>query len=78
MALAVANTWFKKSDGKLVTYESGGCKTVVDYILVRKSERSLLKNVTVMRGESCSLQHRLLVCMTELKDCTEKEHNLCE
>ena len=36
MDLAVANTWFKKHDQKLVTYESGGCKTVVDYILVRK------------------------------------------
>ena len=45
MDLTVANTWFQKSEGKLVTHESGGCKTVVDYILVRKSERSLLKNV---------------------------------
>ena len=43
MDLVVANTWFEKSEGKLVTYEFGGCKTVVDYLLARKSGRSLLK-----------------------------------
>ena len=36
MDLAVANTWFMKEEGKLVTYESGGCRTVVDYCLTRK------------------------------------------
>jgi len=25
--LKVANTWFKKDDEKLITYESGGCKS---------------------------------------------------
>ena len=73
MNLAVANTWFQKDVGKLVTYESGGCKTVVDYILIRKSERNLLRNVTVMRGESCLQQHKLLVCMLELKECVKKK-----
>ena len=28
MKLVVANTWFKKEDHRLVTYESGGCRTV--------------------------------------------------
>ena len=37
--LAVLNTWFKKKEKSLVTYENGECKTVVDYILSRKSER---------------------------------------
>jgi len=32
--LKVANTWFNKDDKKLITYESGGCKAVIDYILV--------------------------------------------
>lgn len=72
MDLAVANTWFQKTDGKLVTYDSGGCKSVVDYILVRKNERCLLRNVTVMRGEACLQQHKLLVCMLELKEGSRK------
>ena len=37
--LAVLNTWFKKEERRLFTYESGGCRTVVDYILSRKSEK---------------------------------------
>ena len=36
--LAVLNTWFKKEARRLFTYESRGCRTVVDYILSRKSE----------------------------------------
>ena len=35
----VLNTWFKKEAWRLFTYESGGCRTVVDYILSRKSEK---------------------------------------
>ena len=39
MGLAVCNTWFTKKDSQKVTYESGGCKTVVDYVLIRREER---------------------------------------
>jgi hypothetical protein len=73
MNLAVANTWFRKNDQKLVTFESGGSKTVVDYILVRKSERNALRNVTVMLGESCLLQHKLLVGMLQLGECRNEK-----
>jgi hypothetical protein len=66
--LAVGNTWFTKDEAKLVTYESGGCRTVVDYILVRKNERSLLSNITVLQGEPSLQQHKLLVGMLELKE----------
>ena len=41
--LAVANTWFVKDEGKLITYENRACRTVVDYILVRKTERKLIR-----------------------------------
>ena len=34
--LAVLNTWFKKKEKRLFTYENGECRTVVDYILSRK------------------------------------------
>ena len=68
MDLALSNTWFKKEESKLVTYESGGCRTVVDYILVCKSERKMMRNVTVMPGVSCLLQHKLLVCILEASE----------
>ena len=38
--LSVLNMWFKK-ERRLFTYESGECRTVVDYILSRKSEKKL-------------------------------------
>ena len=34
--LVIANTMFNKGEAKKITYESDGCQTVVDYILVRK------------------------------------------
>ena len=48
--LVIINTWFQKAERKLVTYESGGCKSVVDYIMVRKAERHRVRNVTVLQG----------------------------
>jgi len=37
--LNVANTWFKKDNEKLITYESGGSTTAIDYILVDKEKK---------------------------------------
>jgi hypothetical protein len=70
----VANTWFKKvEESKLVTYESGGCRSVVDYILIRMSERKMLRDVKVIAGEACIPQHKLLVCVLELSECVRKK-----
>ena len=41
MGLIIANTWFKKDEKKLMTFELNGCRTVVDYILVPKNERKV-------------------------------------
>ena len=68
MELAVANTWFQKEDTKKVTYESGGSKTVVDYILIKRSDRRLLSDVKVIGSEACITQHKLLVCKMELQE----------
>ena len=38
MGLAVCNTWFTKKDSQKVTYESGGSKIAVDYVLIRGEE----------------------------------------
>ena len=35
LSLSFANTWFKKEDKLLVSYDSGGNRSVVDYLLVR-------------------------------------------
>jgi hypothetical protein len=61
MSMVVANTLFKKEESKLVTYVSGGVKSVIDYLLVRKCDRNAIRNVKVIAGEECVAQHRLLV-----------------
>ena len=66
MDLAVGNTWFTNDEAKLVTYESGGCRTVVEYIFVRKNEKSLLTKIIVLQGDSLLQQHKLLVRMLEM------------
>src|SRR5260221_942362 len=78
MELVVANTWFKKEDSKKVTYDSGGCRTVVDYVLVRKSDRAMVKNVKVIGSEACILQHTLLVSEVELKEHVKKSQGTCD
>ena len=35
MRLAVCNTWFTTKHSQKVTYKTGGCKTAVDYVLIR-------------------------------------------
>ena len=45
--LAVLNTWFMKQR-RLITYEPGECRTVVDYILSKKSERKMIRDVEVV------------------------------
>ena len=51
----------------MFTYESGDCRTVVDYILSRKSDRKMIRDVKVVKVQ-CIKQHRLLVCVLDLKE----------
>jgi len=61
MDFVICNTWFKKEVSKLITYSSGGVNTTIDYLLTRKGDRNMVKDVKVIPGESCVSQHRLLV-----------------
>ena len=67
MDMIVANTFFKKRDSHLVTYESGSAKTQVDYCLVRKDQRKLLKDIKVIPSEECIAQHKPVICNLKIK-----------
>ena len=69
--MVVCNTLFRKRLSRLITYKSGGCQTQIDYILVRKSDRKVVKDVKVVSGEECVSQHRLLVCDIVVKNAKE-------
>ena len=54
----MANTWFKKTDKKKITFKSGNNESEIDFILISKENRKHLKDVKIIPWE---LQHRLLV-----------------
>ena len=70
MGLTVCNTWFTKKDSQKVTYESGGCKTVVDYVLIRREERQMISNVTVIQVND--------LCHETEGECEEEEGGICK
>ena len=63
----IGNTFFVKSDSHLITYQSGNAKTQIDFILLRKRNLKMAKDIKV-----CVPQHKLLICELRLK--TPKPH----
>ncbi|MBJ5695526.1 hypothetical protein JGG83_23020, partial [Salmonella enterica subsp. enterica serovar Derby] len=61
LGLVVGNTVFRREEKRLVTYESGGTKSMLDYILLRKTDRRKVRNIKVIPGEECVTQHHLVV-----------------
>ncbi|XP_071739812.1 uncharacterized protein [Rutidosis leptorrhynchoides] len=59
--LAVANSFFKKTDAQLATFHSGGHSTQIDYLLLRKGDLRTCGDCKVLTDLTCSSQHRLLV-----------------
>ena len=45
--MVVCNTFFKKEDSKLITYQSGDNRSMIDYLMVRKTDRCQVKSVSL-------------------------------
>ena len=67
----MTNTFFRKRNSQLVTYNSGVCATQIDYILLR-TELKLVKNAKVIRNEECIPQQKLLVAVLKIQSPSEK------
>nr|GEW61144.1 craniofacial development protein 2-like [Tanacetum cinerariifolium] len=59
--LVVANSFFKKRDAHLITFQSGGHNNQIDYLLVRRGDLKACKDCRAFPGEACSSQHRLII-----------------
>ena len=59
--MVVLNTMFDKRDSRLITYQSGGHSTQIDYILIGKKHRKLVQDVNAIAGEEIAQQHRLVI-----------------
>ena len=66
--LTVMNTWFEKKENQKVTYESGGNRSVVGYVLTRRLDRAMVADAKVIASEPCILQHKLLFCGVKWKE----------
>ena len=42
VGMVVCNTFFKKEDSKLIAYHSGDNRSMIDYLMVRKTDRCLV------------------------------------
>ena len=67
MGYVVTSTVFKKRQSHLVTYESGGNKTAVDMILIKREHKKRIMNTKVIPGEECVHGHHLVVMDMHLK-----------
>nr|GEX86032.1 glyoxalase I, glyoxalase/bleomycin resistance protein/dihydroxybiphenyl dioxygenase [Tanacetum cinerariifolium] len=59
--LVVANSFFKKRDAHLITFQSGGHNTQIDNLLVRRGDLKACKDCRAFLGEACSSQHTLII-----------------
>ena len=68
----IGNTFFVKRDCHLITYQSGNAKTQIDFILLKKRNLKMAKDIKVIPSEECVPQYKLLICELRLK--TPKPH----
>ena len=53
VGMAVCNTFFKKEDSKLITYQSGDNRSRIDYLLVSKTDGCLVMDGKGISSEEC-------------------------
>ena len=61
VGMVVCNTFFKKEDSNLITYQSEDNRSMIDYRMVRKADHCLVKDVKVISSEECVPQHRMVI-----------------
>ena len=61
VGMVVCNTFFKKEDSKLITYQSGDNRSMIYYLKIRKTDRCLVKDVKVISSEECVCQHQMVI-----------------
>ena len=58
----IGNTLFEKRYSPLITYQFHKAKIQNDFILLRKHNLKIAKNIKVIPSEECAPQHKLLTC----------------
>ena len=61
MELTITNTYFVKKPAHIVSYNSGGRSSQVDYVMVKRRKIKEVVDTKVIVGESVAKQHRIVV-----------------
>ena len=56
----IGNTFFNKRDSHLATYQYGNAKIQIDFIISRKRNLKMAKNIKAILSEECVPQHKFL------------------
>ena len=73
--LGVVKTFSQKKVEHLINYKSGGRRSMIDYILIRRNNISKVKDCKVIPGESIAIQNRMLtmdICIQSKKRVTPR------
>ena len=65
--MRLMNTYFKKRENHLVTYNSGGRRSQIDSIMLRKEYTKKCKNCKVLPKDAIITQHRVLIAELQVK-----------
>ena len=65
--LAVLNTFYKKPEEHLATYQSGGRKTQIDYLLCWRRDLKEVSDCKVIPGENAVPQHKLVMAKVSFR-----------
>ena len=65
--MRIMNTFYHKRRNHIVTYNSGGRESQIDYIMLRKEYAKECTNCKVLPQEAVTTQHRVLVAELEVK-----------
>ena len=63
----MGNSKFVKNENHLITYQSGGSSSQVDYILLQCNKLHLVKDIKAIPCEEYITQYHLLICNLKLK-----------
>ena len=65
--MRLMNTYYTKRGNHLVTYNSGGRRSQIDFIMMRKEYTKGRKNCKELPKEVITTQHRVLIAELEVK-----------
>ena len=75
--MRLMNTYYKKRENHLVTYNNGGRRSQIDFIMLRKEYTKECKNCKVLPKEAITTQHRVLIAEFDVDVFTADIHSTC-